>query len=87
MLDERIMRSYVWHGGKCFLVSTIDRDSSAMLGPKRFAETIVWEYDYEKDERGSQVFMDEGCQGSIQAHLKICERIHNTGTPEEPETN
>lgn len=85
MQDESIIKSYVWHGEKCFYVSTVDRDSSAMLGPTRFAETIVWEFDWKTNERGALIHMDEGCRGGIRVHLRVCERIHNTGNPEEEE--
>ena len=85
MLDKRLIKSYVWHGEDCFFVSTIYRGSSAMLGPRRFSETIVWKYDYEKAARGEQIYMDGGLEGSIRVHLSICDRIAKTGSPEEAE--
>ena len=49
--DNRIIKTYVWHGDKCFFVSTIERESSAMEGPRRYNETIVWKCEWEKGER------------------------------------
>ena len=79
--DNRIIKSYVWHDGNCFFVSTIDRDSSSMYGG-RFAETIAWEYDWDKAERGEQIGMDGGAQGSITRHILMCQRLHDTGKVE-----
>lgn len=77
--DDRVMKSYVWHDGKCFFVSTIERDCSAMEWPSRFNETIVWDYDWDTKERGSIVHQDEGSAGSIRKHLTICERLYACG--------
>ncbi len=79
--DKRIMKNYVWHEGKCFFVSTIDRNSSAMEGG-RFAETIAWEYDWDKAERGEQIGMDGGASGSIARHIRMCKLLHDTGKAE-----
>lgn len=81
--DERVISSTVWHDGKCFYVSTINRDSSAMLGPGRFAETMVWEFDWKTQKRGDIVGQDGGCKGSITKHLLMCQRIHDTGRTED----
>ena len=86
MTDKRLIKSYVWFGDKCFFVSTADRDSSAMLGPRRFAETIVWEFDWEKDERGKQISMHSGSKGNIFTHVQVCQCLHETGLPEIPES-
>lgn len=80
--DDRVMKSYVWHDGKCFFVSTIERDSSAMEGPRRFNETIVWDYDWDTKERGLIVHQDEGSVGSIRTHLQVCERFFIQGAYE-----
>lgn len=54
--DERIAKSYVWHEGQCYFVSTILRDSGVALAPgMRHYETLVWEYDWDKQERGKWV--------------------------------
>lgn len=83
MTDTRIMKSYVWHADKCFFVSTIDRDFSAMISPApRFSETIVWEFDWDKDERTNLIHTDGHISGSITKHLLICQQLHDMGTVE-----
>lgn len=85
--DERVIKSYVWHEGKCFFVSTIERDSSAMLGPERYYETMVWEFDWKKNERGAWI-AQEGCsRGFLREHFSMCERLHETGDPNKAEAN
>ncbi len=81
MSDNRVIKTYVWHGGKCYFVSTIERDSSAILGPRRFNETMVWEYDWNSDERGQLVYEDEGPTGSIRTHQAVVEAIYENGIP------
>ena len=83
--DKRLIKSYVWHGKKCFFVSTIDRDSSATQGPGRFAETMVWEFDWETQKRGGLLYTDGGSQGRINHHLMLCERRFEIGTCEVPD--
>lgn len=78
--DDRMIKTYVWHGDKCFFVSTISRDSSAMLGPSRYNETLVWEYDWEKAERGQMLWQDEASVGSIRTHQLIVEFLFRHGT-------
>lgn len=69
--DTPIIKTYVWHEGKCFFVSTIERDSSAGDMPCRYTETMVWEYDWEGRERGKQVLEGDGGAGSIRTHMEI----------------
>jgi len=64
-----------------FVVSTIDRDLSAMVVQARYAETYVWEWDEATKKRGKFVAQDEASEGSIRAHQAMVERIHITGTP------
>lgn len=64
-----------------FVVSTIDRDSSAAVVNMRYAETLVWEWDEETRKRGQLVAQDEDGEGSIRAHQTMVERIHLTGKP------
>ena len=81
MLDITLINSYVWYGPQCFYVSTRDRDSSAILWSRRFAETTVWEFDFDKNERGSQVSTYADLEGSIFTHLQVCQFLHKTGSP------
>jgi len=85
--DQKIIKSYVWYGDKCFYVSTIERDSSSMLGPDRYNETIAWEYDWETSTRNEQIGMDGGPQGSITAHLQMCQRLHDTGVADDNDSD
>jgi len=78
MNNERLIKSYVWYKDKCFFISTIDRDSSTPYGG-HYAETLVWEYDWDTAERGKMVGQDEAGQGNIKAHLSMCERIFYHG--------
>jgi hypothetical protein len=75
MTSKKIIQSYVWHKNKCYFVSTITRDSSAVNYPYEFNETIVWEYDYEKRIRGKMLFQDEDFENSIEMHNLICNNI------------
>ena len=82
MRDVSLIKSYVWHGESCFFVSTFDRDSSAMLGPRRYAETIVWRFNWEKNEKGEILSQHGGSVGSIFTHLQVCQFLHDTGESE-----
>jgi hypothetical protein len=77
------MKSFVWHGDNCFFVSTINRDSSSIYGG-RFAETIVWDYDWDKKERGTILHSDSAGEDSVSTHLRIAKAIRETGLPQEP---
>ena len=76
--DERVIKSYVWHDGECFFVSTINRDSSSMIGG-RYAETMVWGYDWDNRKRGGLVGQGEASEGSIYGHQQICKLLFDTG--------
>lgn len=78
-----IIQSYVFHETGSFFVSTIERDSSAMDGPRRFNETIVWAWDKVTRQRGAMIHQDGESRGSIRTHLRICEAYHKTGKPPE----
>lgn len=80
--DTDLMKSYVWHNDKCFYICTIDRDSSASQGI-RFAETLVWEYDWDVKELGDMIYQASDFQGSITVHTLICAVVHSTGKPPE----
>lgn len=89
--NKTLIQTYVFflsktQEDKVFFVSTIDRESSSMYGG-RYAETLVWEWDKTTKIRGDIVGMGEGFQGSIRTHMKICEKLYEVGTMEEPEEN
>ena len=81
-MNDKIIQSYVWHNGKRYFVSTIERDSSAIEYPHRYNETIVWEWDDLESARGEILLMDEDIRGSIKKHMDICNNIHNNGISE-----
>lgn len=76
--DERKLKSYVFHGDKCFFVSTIMRDSSAAGGPRRFAETMTWEYDWATNERGAWVDQD-GSGDALTQHMRVVSDFYKYG--------
>lgn len=85
MSNVPLISTYVRHGEKWFFVSTIDRDSSATASDRRYSETLVWEWDYAKRKTGALLWQGAGWEKSIRVHQACVERIHATGSPEEPE--
>lgn len=73
--DIPLWKSYVWHGEKCFFVSTIERTYDTPSGSVRGAETIVWEYDWDKGERGKIIHQT----GGIVDHQQICRCLFSEG--------
>lgn len=73
--DNRIWKSFVWHDGKCFFVSTLSRDFDTYVGTVRGEETLTWEYDWDKSERGELI----GQSGGICDHQAICRCLINFG--------
>jgi len=76
-MSDKIIQSYVFARGKRYFVSTIERDSSAVMCPPplRYNETIAWEYP-EGGDRGPIVLMDE-CLTGLSAHFRVCEKIYH----------
>lgn len=79
MTNDRVAKSYIWHNEQCYFVSTIERDSSAMLGPRRYNETMVWEFDWTKNERGSLIYQGECNTNSIFTHQKTVDTLYKGG--------
>lgn len=75
-----MISTYVQHDGKTYLVSTINRDSSADYGG-RYAETMVWEWDFKTRSRVSNsiLMQDEDLENSIKTHQEVVEKIFNHG--------
>lgn len=73
--SEQVIGSYVHHKGKSWNVSTIYRQCSSPNWDGMYYETIVWEYDLEKRERGRMVHQDEG----FESHFTICKSIIRSG--------
>lgn len=76
--DERRLKTYVWHGDKCYFVSTIMRDSSCYEGPRRISETMTWEFNWETNERGEWV---DQCGGgdALAQHMQVVEDFYRYG--------
>lgn len=74
-MNKRVWKSYVFHDDKCWFVSTIERWYDTAIGGTIGLETLVWEYDWEKNERGPQVFH---C-GGLDEHHAICRCLHGFG--------
>jgi len=88
-MDKPHIQSYLWHDEDCFMVSTMNRGSSSPLAyGATYAETLVWEFDWDKRERGALVWQDEGPTGSISKHIAICGALYKGGiyalTKEQP---
>ncbi len=75
-----VIQSYVYHGNKCFFVSTIERTSSAAANPCRYNETLVWEWDATTRGRGSLLHQGEDACGSVREHIRICEAYLKLGS-------
>lgn len=78
-METPIASTRVWHDGKAYDVSTINRECSAVgAHGMLYAETIVWEVSPD-GKRGQQVFQDEAAQGSIVVHQNIVSTIRDYG--------
>ncbi len=72
MITSRLAATYVTHKGHEYLVSTINRQSSAVGDVSMYAETMVWPVD-EKRERTQQesLFQCEDRCESLNAHCQV----------------
>jgi len=78
--DKKLIQSYVFYKDICFFVSTIDRASSSAIHFGRiYSETMVWEWDVDKNERGAFVGQDEDIEGSIAVHQRMVKELFETG--------
>lgn len=68
---KRLAKTYVWHDGKCWFVSTINRESSAMA--IWYAETLVW------TSAGDLIYQGEAGRDSIKTHQAIVESLARCG--------
>ncbi|MGH1361011.1 MAG: hypothetical protein ACRBC3_19805 [Burkholderiaceae bacterium] len=79
------IQSYVYHGDKCFFVSTMERDSSAMVSPPpRYNETMVWVWDEETRERQGHFIYMTGDTLSLDGHFDMCRQLLKTGAYIDP---
>lgn len=78
-MSTPIARTRVWHDGKPYDVSTIDRESSAVAAyGMKYAETLVFEV-REDGSTGHILHQDEAAQGSIATHQQIVNNIRDFG--------
>jgi len=64
-MDNSVARTIIDAYGRHLLVSTINRDSSAMYYPGRYAETIV----FDRTTSPMKILdMGEACEGSRRTH-------------------
>lgn len=90
MDNTRELKSFVWHKptGKCFFVSTVERDSSAAIQPPplRYMETIVWEYDWNEKLPGKIIAKaSEGA--ATEQHFEVCRQLYCSGEYSEDEVS
>ena len=79
-MSNKVIQSYVWHGDKCYFVSTINRECSARLSHgEMYAETIVWEHDAETQKRRKMLWQGEDITDGIETHIAICKSFHDHG--------
>lgn len=77
--DKFLIMSHVFHGDQCFFVSTIERDSSAAAAyGMRLNETIAWEFDWDKKQRG-KIVAQTGDGAAISQHMRVCEQLFLNG--------
>jgi hypothetical protein len=81
--NDSVIKSYVWHGDRCFFVSTIERTSSAVACQSRYNETVVWAFDWAANLRGGMLHQDSDAKGSIRTHQKVCGDFFAHGKPSE----
>ena len=80
--NKRILKSFPFHGEKCWFVSTIERTYDLASGTTRGLETLVWEYDWDLNERGAMIWQG----GGLEDHFEVVKSIINTGKiPEKDE--
>ena len=85
-MSGKIAQTYVWHEGQCYFVSTINRESSAMLAPGVYSETMAWEYDYDNRQRGELIFEGSHVRNGVRLHQTTVENLRRSGKPEKEES-
>lgn len=82
-LSEKVLQSYVYSEKGKFFVSTIYRESSAMIEPPVpwFYETFAWtldEHDKKKDwiaDNSGASYIDK----ALDQHIEVCKQLYETG--------
>lgn len=74
-----IASTRVWHDGKPYDVSTIDRECSAVgAHGMMYAETIVWEVG-DDGSRGDVLCQEEAAAGSMIVHQNLVDTLREYG--------
>lgn len=83
-MSEQVCKSFVYHKGNCFLVSSIVRFCSALgFYDLNYTETMAWTYDEATNLRGYLIYQGESYKGDLSRHSKVCQLLADTGKPEE----
>ena len=78
MIDKKLMKTFVFYEDKCFFVSTNNRESSSMYGGI-YAETFVFEFDWNTNTKGVWLDQGEAGEGSLRTHNMFCENLYKYG--------
>jgi hypothetical protein len=81
-MTDKVIQSYVYYKEQAFLVSTINRDSSAAGAYRmRYAETMVWEWDPVTRDRKSDriLWTEEDRENCMDAHFLACRELRDKG--------
>ncbi len=82
--DTPLLKTYLWHGDKCFYVSTYERDSSASADyGARYNETLGWSWDLDRNCR-SEIVAHTGDGEAFRQHSAVCEQLYRTGEWRDP---
>lgn len=77
--NEPVARTDVWHAGLRYVVSTINRESSAAVTPPPiYAETLVWDTDANGGLQ-NLIWQGEARRGSIATHMRVLEMLCHSG--------
>lgn len=82
MKEEKFLQSYLYTEYGNFFISTIHRESSAMVNnPPWYYETFAWRLN-EKNERTDWIADNSGAHGQVGAlkqHYAVIEQLTDTG--------
>ena len=79
-MDEKMIQSYVYRDDQAWFVSTAKRSYDIHGVMIRGEETMIWEWDQKKRDRGKIVYQGEEGLGG---HLLICKSLRERGVVRE----
>lgn len=75
----KVLGTYIYREGECFLVSTIRRQSSAAIIPAPwYLETLAWEYDPINNTRG-KIVAQAAESPALAQHMDVVKQLLETG--------